>query len=82
MIDYLLLIWFFVGIFCLGFYCGYRVRKRKIDNEQEDDNSRLSCDYCINRNCVSNNSICSICFDHNKFEFDEELADGRYSIKD
>lgn len=33
--------------------------------------NRLSCDYCINRNCVSNNSICSVCIDNDKYEFDE-----------
>lgn len=37
MIDYLLVTWILVGIFCLGFYHGYRVRKW-IDKEQEDGN--------------------------------------------
>lgn len=27
MIDYLLLIWILIGIFCLGFYYGYKFRK-------------------------------------------------------
>ena len=32
----------------------------------------LSCDYCVNRNCVSNNSVCSECYDNDKYECDYE----------
>jgi len=39
-------------------------------------NNGPSCDYCINRNCVSNNSICYECIDGDKYEFDEEAYNG------
>ena len=35
----------------------------------------LSCDYCVNRNCVSNNSVCSECYDNGKYECDDERLD-------